>query len=86
VAVLAAQSTELVGTAFVAEALGVTRERVRQLIVGQQLSASRLGAGCSFADVISNAFAALPLGRVRQARRLAGTDRTSHARPLSGRG
>jgi excisionase family DNA binding protein len=65
-----AEPTDLVGTSKAAELLGVSQNRVRQLINSGQLPARRVGRTFVIRRADVDAFVALPPGRPRYPRRV----------------
>lgn len=64
------QQGDLVGTSTAAELLGVSPNRIRQLVNSGQLPAQRIGRTFVIRRRDLDAFAALPPGRPRHARRV----------------
>lgn len=65
-----AEQSDLVGTTKAAELLGVSENRIRQLINSGQLPAERIGRTFVIRRRDVEAFAALPPGRPRYPRRV----------------
>jgi excisionase family DNA binding protein len=65
-----AEQSDLVGTGKAAELLGVSENRVRQLINSGQLPAERIGRTFVIRRRDLDVFAALPPGRPRYPRRV----------------
>jgi excisionase family DNA binding protein len=65
-----AEQNHLVGTTKAAELLGVSQNRIRQLISSGQLPAERIGRTFVIRQGDLDAFAALPPGRPRYPRRV----------------
>jgi len=65
-----AEPSDLIGTSKAAELLGVSQNRVRQLIASGQLPAERVGRSFVIRRADLVAFAALPPGRPRHPRHL----------------
>jgi excisionase family DNA binding protein len=65
-----AEPSDLVGTSKAAELLGVSQNRVRQLINSGQLPANRVARTFVIRRADLDAFAALPRGRPRYPRRV----------------
>jgi excisionase family DNA binding protein len=65
-----AEPSDLIGTSEAAEMLGVSQNRIRQLIASGQLPAERVGRSFVIRRPNLDAFAALPPGRPRHPRRV----------------
>jgi excisionase family DNA binding protein len=65
-----AERSNLIGTSAAAELLGVSQNRVRQLIVSGQIPAQRVGRTLVIRRKDVESFAAQPPGRPRHPRRV----------------
>ena len=65
-----AEQNDLIGTSTAAELLGISQNRIRQLIASGQLPAQRVGRTFVIRRKDAESFAAQPPGRPRHPRRI----------------